>query len=138
MNEVVAVRGETMCELCHKSVYSGGLCRNHYAIRQRIGTEAFAERLTLQRQADSVEIIYYHKDVWEKEVMRRNVLRAVSQLTDRQRKIITARYLSEAPMTLEEVGNLFRVTRERVRQIEAKAVQKLRRVSSGLQDYRVS
>lgn len=32
----------------------------------------------------------------------------------------------DQPMTLEEIGNVLRVTRERVRQIEAKALKKLR------------
>ena len=41
------------------------------------------------------------------------------------------------PRTLEEVGRLFRVTRERVRQIEAKAIRKLRHPSrsKSLRDY---
>ncbi|MFM8802885.1 MAG: sigma-70 family RNA polymerase sigma factor, partial [Planctomycetia bacterium] len=48
-------------------------------------------------------------------------------LTYREREIIRLRYgLTDGYMyTLEEVGRIFRVTRERVRQIEAKAVKKL-------------
>ena len=49
-------------------------------------------------------------------------------LTFREREIIKLRYgIGDGyTYTLEEVGRIFRVTRERVRQIEAKAVRKLR------------
>jgi len=53
---------------------------------------------------------------------------ALSTLTDREKKILVLRFgiIDGCPRTLEEVGNVFRVTRERVRQIEAKALKKLR------------
>ncbi|MGA2774653.1 MAG: RNA polymerase sigma factor RpoD [Candidatus Omnitrophota bacterium] len=53
---------------------------------------------------------------------------ALSTLTEREKKILVLRFgiLDGAARTLEEVGNVFRVTRERVRQIEAKALKKLR------------
>ncbi|MCU0665991.1 MAG: RNA polymerase sigma factor RpoD [Candidatus Omnitrophica bacterium] len=52
----------------------------------------------------------------------------LSSLTDRERKILVLRFgiTDGCPRTLEEVGNVFKVTRERVRQIEAKALKKLR------------
>ncbi len=53
---------------------------------------------------------------------------ALSTLTEREKKILILRFgiLDGSPRTLEEVGNVFKVTRERVRQIEAKALKKLR------------
>ena len=53
---------------------------------------------------------------------------ALSTLTEREKKILVLRFgiTDGCPRTLEEVGNVFRVTRERVRQIEAKALKKLR------------
>jgi RNA polymerase primary sigma factor len=53
---------------------------------------------------------------------------ALVTLTDREKKILVLRFgLNDGcTRTLEEVGNIFRVTRERVRQIEAKALKKLR------------
>ncbi len=53
---------------------------------------------------------------------------ALGTLTDRERKILMLRFgISDgSAKTLEEVGNVFKVTRERVRQIEAKALRKLR------------
>src|SRR5262249_12030028 len=49
-------------------------------------------------------------------------------LTHREREVIKLRYgLGDGyPYTLEEVGRIFKVTRERIRQIEARAIQKLR------------
>lgn len=53
---------------------------------------------------------------------------ALGTLTEREKKILVLRFgiLDGSARTLEEVGNVFKVTRERVRQIEAKALKKLR------------
>lgn len=55
----------------------------------------------------------------------------LSSLTQREERVIRLRFgLGDGcPRTLEEVGNIFNVTRERVRQIEAKALRKLRHPS---------
>jgi len=70
---------------------------------------------------------------------RREVTKILDTLTDREAKIIKLRFGIESgyPRTLEEVGKIFRVTRERVRQIEAKAIRKLRHPSRSkmLRDY---
>ena len=52
----------------------------------------------------------------------------LSTLTDRERKVLIERFglLDGKPKTLEEVGVEFNVTRERIRQIEAKALRKMR------------
>ena len=52
----------------------------------------------------------------------------LTTLTERERKVLKLRFgISDGyPRTLEEVGSIFNVTRERVRQIEAKALRKLR------------
>jgi RNA polymerase primary sigma factor len=52
----------------------------------------------------------------------------LTSLSDRERKILEQRYglLDGYPRTLEEVGKQYNVTRERIRQIEAKALRKLR------------
>jgi RNA polymerase primary sigma factor len=53
---------------------------------------------------------------------------ALNSLTEREKKILVLRFgISDGcPRTLEEVGKVFKVTRERVRQIEAKALKKLK------------
>ena len=61
-------------------------------------------------------------------LLRREELESVlNQLTDRERKVLELRFglRGEEPRTLEEVGQRFGVTRERIRQIEAKTLTKL-------------
>jgi len=63
---------------------------------------------------------------------RRGLLeRGLSVLSGRERSIIFARRLSEEPMTLEALARRFGVTRERVRQIEMRALEKLRQRVGG-------
>ena len=63
----------------------------------------------------------------------------LSELSDREARVLRLRFGLEdgMPKTLEEVGKLFKVTRERIRQIEAKALEKLRqpRRSNMLKDF---
>ena len=62
-------------------------------------------------------------------VLRERINMVLDLLTDRERDVVKMRYGLEGdglPHTLEEVGRHFRVTRERIRQIEAKALKKLR------------
>jgi len=63
-----------------------------------------------------------------REMLRERIGEVLSSLTFREREIVKLRYgIGDGyTYTLEEVGRIFRVTRERVRQIEAKAVRKLR------------
>ena len=52
---------------------------------------------------------------------------AMKILNDREKEIITARRLSEVPKTLEELSKKFKISRERIRQIETKAFEKLQK-----------
>lgn len=68
----------------------------------------------------------------EQVMLRQNIDKALGILTEKERKVIQLRFgLVEdgRSRTLEEVGKVFHVTRERVRQIEAKALRKLRHKS---------
>jgi RNA polymerase primary sigma factor len=60
--------------------------------------------------------------------MADEVERAMSPLTDREREILRLRYGlgTDREMTLEEIGRRLSITRERVRQLEAKALEKIR------------
>jgi RNA polymerase primary sigma factor len=63
-----------------------------------------------------------------KEMLKRELNAALATLTDREEKVLRMRFglLDGKPRTLEEVGKEFDVTRERIRQIESKAIKKLR------------
>jgi RNA polymerase sigma-32 factor len=61
----------------------------------------------------------------ERDNRSRALLQALGMLTPRERRIIEARRLQDEPMTLEELSSEFGVSRERVRQIEARAFEKL-------------
>ena len=50
---------------------------------------------------------------------------AMADLNDRERHIIAERRLSDSPKTLEELAEVYKVSRERIRQIEARAFEKL-------------
>ena len=72
-------------------------------------------------------------------MLKAQIRRVLGTLTDREAKVLKYRFGLEdgVPHTLEEVGKLFGVTRERIRQIEAKALRKLRHPSRAkeLRDY---
>ncbi|MCD8205463.1 MAG: RNA polymerase sigma factor RpoD [Clostridia bacterium] len=70
-------------------------------------------------------------DVVSASMLRDALLDALVTLTPREEKVLRLRYGIEdgRPRTLEEVGKVFNVTRERIRQIEAKALRKLRHPS---------
>ena len=48
-------------------------------------------------------------------------------LTKREKEILTARRLSEDSLTLEDLSKKFKISRERIRQIETKAFEKLKK-----------
>lgn len=72
-----------------------------------------------------IDAIFCKEFVWVDDEDHMNGLNhALATLSERERKIIRMRYYDI--MTLEDVAKAFNVTRERIRQIEAKAVRKLR------------
>jgi RNA polymerase primary sigma factor len=81
-------------------------------------------------------------DITEGHLLKERMRAILNTLTDRERQVIDFRFgLTDGySRTLEEVGRLFNVTRERIRQIEAKALRKLRHPSrmKSLGDYRKS
>lgn len=74
-----------------------------------------------------------------RDILRTQLLEVIETLTPREQKVIRLRYgLDDGhARTLEEVGKEFNVTRERIRQIEAKALRKLRHPnrSKKIQDF---
>ena len=78
-------------------------------------------------------------DAASQQLLREQMQEILEQLNERERKVLEMRFGLEDGMsrTLEEVGREFGVTRERIRQIEAKALRKLRHPirSRKLRDY---
>jgi RNA polymerase primary sigma factor len=78
-------------------------------------------------------------DAAAREILREQVNDALAVLSSRERQVLELRFglLDGKDHTLEEVGQYFEVTRERIRQIEAKALRKLRHPtrSQHLRDY---
>jgi RNA polymerase primary sigma factor len=65
------------------------------------------------------------------EVLKDDISLVLQTLTEREAEVLKLRFglVDGTSRTLEEVGNIFNVTRERIRQIEAKALRKLRHPS---------
>ena len=74
-----------------------------------------------------------------RQLLRQELMSVLKSLTPREERVLTLRFGLEdgQPRTLEELGREFNVTRERIRQIEAKALRKLRHPSRAkrLKDY---
>jgi len=69
------------------------------------------------------EVVTATKD---NETRKKWLNQALAQLTSREREIITSRFLKEEKITLAEIGKSLGVTKERIRQIEGKALAKLK------------
>ncbi len=72
-------------------------------------------------------------DALQEELLRTEVRRAVSNLTDRESEVLNLYFglNSDRAYTLEEIGVRFGLTRERIRQIKQKAINKLRHTRHG-------
>jgi RNA polymerase sigma factor (sigma-70 family) len=100
--------------------------RRSLSLNYRVGKDEDTELVDLLEDAETrspeaqMSETMLRQEIWD-------VLANV--LTEREKDIITLRYglSSNKPCTLEEIGGLFNLSRERVRQIQSKAMRKLRR-----------
>ena len=65
-------------------------------------------------------------DLIDSETRSKWIMEALEHLTSREREVITRRFLEDTKTTLAEIGETFGVTKERIRQIEGKALSKLK------------
>ena len=81
-------------------------------------------------QSPSPEAIVVEQD--EKDRRLKALVAAIDVLNDRERRIFEARRLVDEPLTLEDLAAKFNVSRERIRQIEARAFEKVRKAAKNL------
>jgi RNA polymerase primary sigma factor len=105
------------------------------SLESPIGSEDSSQLGDFIEDQDALEPM----DAAAREMLREQVKNALAVLSDREREVLELRFglVDGKDHTLEEVGQYFKVTRERVRQIEAKALRKLRHPtrSRHLRDY---
>ena len=63
----------------------------------------------------------------EKKIREREVQNALRRLSEKEAYVIENRIMAESPLTLQEIGDHLKLSRERVRQIESEALKKLKR-----------
>ena len=80
---------------------------------------------TLVDKSASPEQIYAKRE--QQTVMNDHLAKAVASLPERERHIFTERKLKEDPPTLEELGQTYGISRERVRQLEARAFERVQK-----------
>jgi RNA polymerase sigma-32 factor len=66
----------------------------------------------------------------EKRILEREVQDAMKRLNDKEEYVIKNRIMADSPLTLQEIGNHLKLSRERVRQIESEALRKLKKEMS--------
>lgn len=105
------------------------------SLESPVGTEDSSQLGDFIQDHDALEPM----DAAAREMLREQVKNALAVLSDREREVLELRFglIDGKDHTLEEVGQHFNVTRERVRQIEAKALRKLRHPtrSRNLREY---
>jgi len=81
-------------------------------------------------ESESQEVVLAEEDELNK---RREMMNAsMTALNERERHILTERRLKENPVTLEELSKVYEISRERVRQIEVRAFEKLQKAMRNL------
>ncbi|MGI8500937.1 MAG: RpoD/SigA family RNA polymerase sigma factor [Hassallia sp.] len=102
------------------------LRRQALSLNHRVGKEEDTELMDLLEDEDNQS----PEAKMNENMMRQEIWEVLGDvLTPREKDVISLRYglTTSEPCTLEEVGNMFNLSRERVRQIQSKAMRKLRR-----------
>ena len=102
------------------------LAGHDYSLNAPFGADGEGERQDrFADDADDQEITLADREELSKR--RKLLIEAMDSLSARERHIVAQRWLRENQATFEELGRYYNISRERVRQIETRAVQKLRR-----------
>ena len=84
-------------------------------------------RVSMREQIDGHSL-----DAQEKNIRMSLLEEAMTELSDRERHILTERRLKDEPTTLEDLASQYGVSRERVRQIEVRAFEKLQKAMKNM------
>ena len=95
-------------------------------LNQKVDNESESDLMDLlQDERQNPEELY--EDFNDKSVKRNYIKAAIDSLNDREKTIINLRKFREKSITLDELGQKLKISKERVRQIETKALEKLRK-----------
>jgi len=89
------------------------------------------DRLPLDKGRTDVEAAVADEEL--RKILSGHLADAVSELADREKTIVLQRHLNEEPRTLKELGEHFGVSKERIRQLEERAMRQLRDKMADLQ-----
>lgn len=106
-------------------------------IEQKLLAGDFSLNANLHKDSEDIwqDLLEDDVDSPEQQSINRNtakqfikwVHKALDSLSSREREVITRRYLRSSKQTLSEIGQALNLTKERIRQIEARAIRKMRR-----------
>jgi len=98
-----------------------------YSLNRVIGDEAEGEEVInkiASNQASQEQILMNFQEKLHRETILKS---AFSKLNEREQEIIQMRHLSESSSTLEDLSKIYKISKERVRQIEAAALEKIKK-----------
>ena len=95
-------------------------------LNQKVDSESENDLMSLlPDERQNPEEIY--EDFKDKNVKKNYIAKAIETLNDREKTIINLRKFKEKSITLDELGQKLKISKERVRQIETKALEKLKK-----------
>ena len=89
------------------------------------------DRLPLDRGRTDVEAAVADEEL--RRILNGHLAKAVSELADREKTIVLERHLNEEPRTLKQLGEHFGVSKERIRQLEERAIRQLKDKMIGIE-----
>jgi len=126
--QIIATRlGVTEQNVIEMNRRLGGDVSLNAPIREGEDSDEWQDRLADESSSQESRLM----ESEEFENRRRALGEALTTLNERERHIFEARRLADEPITLEELADEFSISRERVRQIEARAFEKVQRAMIG-------
>lgn len=116
--ESLGVKGSEVCEMDMR------MGTRDLSLNEIIGDDGDTPHLDfLVHDGDDQETSLIKEE--EKSLVKRDIAGVLAKLSERESFIIRNRVMADEPLTLQEIGDKYKITRERIRQIEKKALQKV-------------